>query len=77
MASRPYAGNEPVQKTLLIVYYSMTGGTRQMADAAAHAAAAEARVALLRAPDARVEDVLASDGYIFATPENLSPASPA
>jgi flavodoxin len=72
MASRPYAGNEPVQKTLLIVYYSMTGGTRQMADAAARAAAAEARVALLRAPDARVEDVLASDGYIFATPENLA-----
>jgi len=43
-----------------------------MADAAARAAAAEARVALLRAPDARVEDVLASDGYIFATPENLA-----
>lgn len=43
-----------------------------MADAAARAAAADARVALLRAPDARAEDVIASDGYIFATPENLA-----
>jgi NAD(P)H-dependent FMN reductase len=59
-------------KTLLIVYHSMTGGTQQMAEAAARAAAAEAEVRLLRASEAGAEDVLAADGYIFATPENLA-----
>jgi multimeric flavodoxin WrbA len=61
-------------KTLLIVFHSMTGGTRQMAEAAARAAAAEPglRVRLLPAPEAGPEDVLAADGYIFATPENLA-----
>ncbi|MGO9946734.1 MAG: flavodoxin family protein [Steroidobacteraceae bacterium] len=61
-------------KSVLIVYHSMTGGTSQMA----HAAAAGARsgeglrVSLLRAADAQAEDVLEADGYIFATPENLA-----
>jgi multimeric flavodoxin WrbA len=62
-------------KTLLIVYHSMTGGTRQMAEAAA----AERRqrrawreVRLLSAPQAGPADVLAADGYLFATPENLA-----
>jgi multimeric flavodoxin WrbA len=61
-------------KALLIVYHSMTGGTRQMAQAAAAGARAEpgAAVCLLRADEARSEDVLAADGYIFATPENLA-----
>ena len=61
-------------KTLLIVFHSMTGGTRQMAHAAARAAAAEADVQtrLLAAPDAHAADVLAADGYLFATPENLA-----
>jgi len=63
-------------KQLLIVFHSLTGGTRQMADAAAAAAEAEAeedvRVQLLGAADARAEDVLGADGYIFATPENLA-----
>lgn len=61
-------------RTLLIVYHSMTGGTRQMASAAAQGAATEPQVAvrLLHAPDARPEDVLAADGYVFATPENLA-----
>ena len=64
-------------KTLLVVYHSLTGGTLQMAQAAADAAAAEAqlRVRLLRAPEAGPEDVLAADGYIFATPENLAAIS--
>ena len=41
-------------KTLLIVYHSMTGGTLQMARAAADGASAEPslQVRLLRAPDA-------------------------
>jgi flavodoxin len=59
-------------KTLLIVYHSMTDGTRQMAHAAERAATGDVRVALKRAPDAQPEDVIAADGYIFATPENLA-----
>jgi multimeric flavodoxin WrbA len=61
-------------KTLLIIYHSMTGGTLQMAQAAAAGARVEPGVAvsLLRAAEARAEDVVAADGYIFATPENLA-----
>jgi multimeric flavodoxin WrbA len=62
-------------KTLLIVYHSMTGGARQMAEAAARGAAAEAQVRLLRAGEASGEDVLGADGYVFATPENLASMS--
>ena len=61
-------------KTLLIVFHSLTGGTRQMAEAAARGAAAQSgvQVRLLRASDAQPGDVLAADGYICATPENLA-----
>lgn len=61
-------------KTLLIVYHSVTGGTRQMAEAAAQGAAADAAVEtrILRAADACAQDMLAADGYLFATPENLA-----
>ena len=66
-------------RTLLIVHHSMTGGARQMAEAAARGAAdAEPRqvaVRLLRAPDAGPEDVLSAEGYLFATPENLAAVS--
>ena len=64
-------------KTLLIVYHSMTGGTRQMAEAAATGAGLEesVKVNLLRATDAGPEDLLAADGFIFATPENLAAIS--
>ncbi len=64
-------------KTLLIVYHSLTGGTRQMAEAAAQAALAEPEVAtrLLHAADAGPADVLGADGYIFATPEALASMS--
>jgi multimeric flavodoxin WrbA len=58
--------------TLLIVYHSRTGGTRQMAEAAAEAAQAEIETVLKRADDANAEDLLAADGYIFAGPENLA-----
>jgi multimeric flavodoxin WrbA len=60
-------------KTLLIVHHSHTGGSLQMARAAASGAAAEAsvRVRLLHAPEAGPDDLLGADGYIFATPENL------
>jgi multimeric flavodoxin WrbA len=61
-------------KTLLVVYHSLTGGTRQMAEAAASAASLEPEIdiRLLFATDAEPSDVLAADGYIFATPENLA-----
>jgi len=64
-------------KTLLIVYHSMTGGTQQMAQAAAEGASSEAllQVRLLRAPDAGASDLMSADGYIFATPENLAAIS--
>jgi multimeric flavodoxin WrbA len=61
-------------KSLLIVYHTMTGGSAQMAEAACAGAAAarEVNVKLLRACDASGDDVLAADGYIFVTPENLA-----
>ena len=64
-------------KTLLIVYHSMTGGSFQMARAATLGAASEplVQVRLLRAPEAGAADLLAADGYIFVTPENLAAVS--
>ncbi|WP_182121016.1 NAD(P)H-dependent oxidoreductase [Acidovorax sp. FHTAMBA] len=64
-------------KTLLIVYHSLTGGTRQMAEAARAGAVAETgcAVRLLHAAQAGPADVLAADGYVFATPENLAAMS--
>jgi multimeric flavodoxin WrbA len=60
-------------KRLLIVWHSHTGGTQQMAQAAAAAAAEEGiDIGLLHAPKAAAEDVLGADGYVFATPENLA-----
>ena len=66
------------RKTLLIVYHSMTDGTRQMADAArAGACAADTgvEVRLLHAAQAGPMDVLGADGFVFATPENLAAIS--
>ena len=67
----------PLTKTLLIVYHTMTGGTLQMAQAAASGARSEGTVdvRLLHARDAGPDDVLAADGLIFATPENLAAMS--
>lgn len=61
-------------KTLLIVFHSRTGGTRQMADAAAQGAATEhdVSVRMLEATQTHAHDVLNADGYIFAAPENLA-----
>lgn len=63
--------------TLLIVFHSRTGGTRQMAEAAASGARAEAgvQVRLLSAPQAQAADLLTADGYVFAAPENLAALS--
>ena len=63
--------------TLLIVYHSMTGGTEQMAQAAAAGARKEpaVRVSLSRAEQTGPADLLSADAYIFATPENLAAMS--
>lgn len=61
------------RRTLLIVYHTLTGGSRQMAEAAARGADEhEVEVRLVRARDADAEDVLSADGYIFVAPENLA-----
>jgi len=64
-------------KTLLIVWHSMTGGARQMAEAARRGASSEAEVNVrfLQAREATGEDVLAADGYLWVTPENLASMS--
>ena len=64
-------------RQLLVVFHSMTGGARQMAEAAARGASGEhsVHVTLLRAGAACADDVLRSEGYIFVTPENLAAIS--
>ena len=61
-------------KKLLIVFHSKTGGTYQMAQAAASGAASEPEVQinLIHAAEAGPDELLQADGYIFATPENLA-----
>ena len=64
-------------KTLLIVHHTVTGGTLQMARAAAAGAASEpsVRTLLRHAAEATAGDVLGADGFVFATPENLAAMS--
>jgi len=60
---------------LLIVYHSRTGGSRQMAEAAARAADGEITTRLLTAEEALPDDLLQASGYIFCGPENLASMS--
>ena len=60
---------------LLIVYHSVTGGSRQMAEAAHDAARGEVDTRLCRAQEAGPQDLLATDGYLFCGPENLAALS--
>ena len=54
----------------------MTGGSRQMAEAAQRGAAEhEVEVRLVQAREAGADDLLTADGYIFVTPENLAAMS--
>jgi multimeric flavodoxin WrbA len=64
-------------KTLCIVWDSMTGGSEALARAAYEGAESEAavEVRLLEANIAQPDDLLGSDGYIFAFPENLAAIS--
>ena len=63
-----------MMKKLLIVFHSKTGGTYQMAQAAAKGADSEpdVEVNFIHAAEAGPQELLESDGYIFATPENLA-----
>ena len=67
------------QRHLLIVWWSATGGTRQLAEAAADGARealreldAPAEVVTKRADEAGPDDVLAASALLFASPENLA-----
>ena len=64
-------------KKLLIVYHTLTGGTLQMAQAAAGGCAGEPGVEarLQAAGAAGPEALLESDAYVFACPENLAAMS--
>lgn len=61
-------------KRLLVVYHSMTGAAQQLASAAHSGAQAEdgCTSELIAAAAAEVEHLLAADGYLFVTPENLA-----
>ena len=58
---------------LLIVYHTMTGGSRQMAQAARRGAEKEEaiRVRVIEALHATGHDLVRAHAYIFVTPENL------
>jgi multimeric flavodoxin WrbA len=58
--------------SLLIVYHSATGGTRQMAEAALAGAQAEGQARLVHAAAAGAADLEGAGGYLFACPENLA-----
>lgn len=64
-------------KTLLVVYHSMTGGTEQMSRALCAGATLEqgTTTRLAHATAAGPADLLAADGLVFATPENLGAIS--
>ena len=61
-------------RKILIVYHSKTGGTYQMAEAAARGAASEPEIGVdfTHAAGAGPDNLLQSSAYIFATPENLA-----
>ncbi|HBL09119.1 MAG TPA: flavodoxin, partial [Acidimicrobiaceae bacterium] len=60
---------------VLVVWHSMTGGAEALADAltdgASDVSIEGVDVVRRRALDAGVDDVLAADGYLLATPENF------
>ena len=61
--------------TLLIVYHTRTGGSRQMAESAADAAREHGPVLVMTADQAGPADLLKAGGYLFCEPENLAAIS--
>jgi multimeric flavodoxin WrbA len=64
-------------KQLLIVYHTLTGGTLQMARAAAQGGTRESTIAvrLETATAAGPDALIGASGYLFACPENLAAMS--
>lgn len=64
-------------KQLAIIWHSLTGGSKALAEAAAAGAggAQGVETKLLYADDASPQTLLDADGYIFAFPENLAAIS--
>lgn len=64
-------------KRLAIIWHSMTGGSKALAEAAAAGAAGtnEVETETLHADAASPQTLLDADGYIFAFPENLAAIS--
>ncbi len=67
------SGDNPTERTLLIVWHSRTGAAQAMAEAACAAASGEpgTAVRLVSALDAGPDDLLAAAAYLFVCPENL------
>lgn len=65
------------ERTLAIIWHSMTGGSQELAGAAAQGAKLPARmiVNLKAAADADASDLLGADGFLFVFPENLAAIS--
>jgi len=66
-----------MSKQLLVVYHSTTGGTHQMVQALARAAhcVENLTTTVKLAHQTEASDLIAADGYVFATPENLGSMS--
>jgi multimeric flavodoxin WrbA len=65
------------EQTLCIIWHSMTGGSKALAEAAEQGARSGQGVSvrLLAAADAKPDDLLAANGYLFVFPENLAAIS--
>jgi multimeric flavodoxin WrbA len=65
------------ERTLAVIWHSMTGGSQALAGAAAQGAKLSAGMAvnLKAAADADTSDLLGSDGFLFVFPENLAAIS--
>ncbi len=63
-----------MSKRLLVVWWTMTGGTRQLVTASRDGAGPQEGVELVlrRADEAQPSALLAADAVLFATPENLA-----
>jgi multimeric flavodoxin WrbA len=64
-------------KRLSIIWHSMTGGSKALAEAAATGArnGGNVQVELVAAAEAQPDMLLSADGYIFVFPENLAAIS--
>lgn len=81
----PRAAPSMTEKSLLVVWHSRTGASRQLAQAAARGARASmhqdggdngaVRVDLVHASRAEAAKVLAASAYLFVAPENLGSLS--